>query len=241
MKANKNSTRQKYRSLGKKEKNAVILYSLVVISFIIPIVFISIKMLTGLQPENEVGYHSYADYSLMMIQCILGLVVINIPSFFARKFHFEIPIILYAMYIVFLYCAIFLGEVRSFYYRIPFWDSILHSFSSLMLGAFGFLLVSILNKDELMNVKLSPFFVALFSFCFALSVGALWEIYEFTFDGLFGLNMQKFMTSDGVVLIGHQALADTMKDIIIDGLGALISSIIGYYSIKNDKMWFNYL
>ncbi len=109
-----------------------------------------------------------------------------------------------------------------------------------MLGAFGFMLVSILNKDELMNVKLSPFFIALFSFCFALSVGALWEIYEFAVDEFFGMNMQKFMTSGGIVLEGHQALADTMKDIIIDALGAFISSVIGFFSIKNDKMWFKY-
>lgn len=240
MKAPKKTIWQKYQNLNKKERRTIILYVLVVISFIIPIIFISVKMLMGLEPENIVGYHSYADYSLMILQCLLGLVVINIPSLLARKFNFEIPIILYAMYIIFLYCAIFLGEVRSFYYRIPFWDSILHSFSSLMLGAFGFMLVSILNKDELMNVKLSPFFIALFSFCFALSVGALWEIYEFAVDEFFGMNMQKFMTSGGIVLEGHQALADTMKDIIIDALGAFISSVIGFFSIKNDKMWFKY-
>lgn len=232
--------KQKYRKLSKSEKRAMILYILVVISFIIPIIFISIKMLTGFQPENELGYHSNADYSLMIVQCLLGLVVINLPSFLSKKLHIEIPVILYSMYIIFLYCAIFLGEVRSFFYRIPFWDSILHSFSSLMLGAFGFMLFSILNKENIMNVKLSPFFIALFSFCFALTIGAIWELYEYALDGLLNLNMQKYISPDGVIFEGRKALVDTMTDLLIDMVGALISSVVGYFSIKNEKMWFKY-
>lgn len=47
---------------------------------------------------------------------------------------------------MFLYCAVFLGEVRNFYYVVPFWDVILHAFSSLMLGFFGLMVISILNR-----------------------------------------------------------------------------------------------
>lgn len=58
-----------------------------------------------------------------------------------------------------------------------------------MFGAFGYLLFFILNKDELTSVNFC-FFVTLFLFCFALSVGRLLEIYEFIFDVLLGLDMQ---------------------------------------------------
>ncbi len=175
--------------------------------------------------------HLRSDYVLMLIQCCLGLVVITLPSFLEKKWSFEVPNYMCIMYFIFLYCAIYLGEVRNFYYVIPHWDTILHAFSGAMLGALGFTLVSILNDAERVSVVLSPFFIALFAFCFALAVGAVWEIYEFAGDGLFGLNMQKFRLADGTELIGHAALSDTMKDIIIDAIGALAVTTLGYLSL----------
>lgn len=181
--------------------------------------------------------HVRSDFVLMFIQCVLGLVVLSLPSMLARKWKFTIPNFIYIMYYLFLYCAIILGEVLDFYNVIPHWDVILHFFSGAMLGALGFILVSQLNDSEMIRVSLSPFFVALFAFCFALSCGALWEIYEFVFDGLLGLNMQKFIAASGEVLMGHEALHDTMTDIIVDAAAALLISSIGYSRLKADK-WF---
>ena len=185
--------------------------------------------------QNEAHAIARSSYVLMFIQCLLGLVVLAVPSIASRKWKFEIPNFIYIMYYVFLYCAIFLGEVMNFYYVIPYWDVILHFFSGAMLGALGFILVSQLNDSELIAVSLSPFFVALFAFCFALSCGAVWEIYEFTFDGLLGLNMQKFTTAAGEVLAGHSALQDTMTDLIVDALAALMISVLGYTRLKTEK------
>lgn len=178
--------------------------------------------------------HGRSDYILMFIQCLLGLVVLSLPSIVGKKWHVTIPNFIYIMYYLFLYCAIFLGEVLDFYYIIPHWDTILHFFSGAMLGALGFILVSWLNDSEMIRVSLTPFFVALFAFCFALSCGAAWEIYEYVFDGLLGLNMQKFTTAEGVVLAGHEALSDTMKDIIVDALAAFLMASIGYSKLKAD-------
>ena len=80
--------------------------------------------------------------------------------------------------------------------------------------------------------------MCLFAFCFSVSLGSIWEIYEFSADGLFGMNMQKFMLADGTVLAGHAALADTMKDIIVDVLGSLLASVIGFFSIRKGKGWY---
>ncbi len=181
------------------------------------------------------GAHLRSDYVLMLLQCLLGLIVIGLPSFLEKKWSFEIPNYMCILYFIFLYCAIYLGEVRNFYYVVPHWDTILHAFSGAMLGAFGFTLVSILNDSSKVKVTLSPLFVCLFAFCFAVAVGALWEIYEFAGDGLFGLNMQKFRTAEGNILIGHDALSDTMKDLIIDSVGALLVVVIGYLTMLKKK------
>ena len=145
------------------------------------------------------------------------------------------PNYMHILFFVFLFCAIYLGEIRNFYYLIPFWDTILHAFSGAMLGALGFNLVSILNESERVNITLSPIFVALFAFCFALAAGAVWEIYEYTADGLLSLNMQKFMLADGTVLAGHAALGDTMKDITVDAVSALIMAAVGYFTLEKNK------
>lgn len=181
------------------------------------------------------GQHLRSDYVLMLLQCLLGLIVIGLPSLLEKKWSFEIPNYMCILYFIFLYCAIYLGEVRNFYYVVPHWDTILHAFSGAMLGAFGFILVSILNDSSKVKVTLSPLFVCLFAFCFAVAVGAMWEIYEFTGDSLFGLNMQKFRTAEGTLLIGREALLDTMKDIIIDSVGALLVVVIGYLSMLKKK------
>lgn len=213
-------------------------FTLVELSFIVPVIFILIRMLTGKIQTSDAGYHSTADYLLMIIQCLLGCVALHIPAIISKKLHFQIPGLMYGLYITFLYCAIFLGEVRSFYYRIPHWDTYLHGMSSLMTGFLGMIFISVLNRDEKVTMKLSPFFVALFAFSFSVMIGAVWEIYEYTFDGLLGLNMQKFMLVDGTVLQGHAALSDTMKDLIVDASGALIASVIGYFSVKNNATWY---
>lgn len=218
----------------KKVDVTKILYWFVLVSFIVPIVYLILKMAFFM---NENDTKSRADYALMLVQCVLGILVINLPSLLAKKLKFDIPPALYIMYILFLYGAIFLGEVRSFYYKVPHWDDILHFCSSMMTGMFGFMLVAILNQNKRIAVNLSPVFICIFAFSFSVMIGSVWEIYEYTFDGILGLNMQKFRFEDGTNLVGHAALRDTMKDIIVDCCGALLASVVGFVSIKNRKGW----
>ncbi|HCX61694.1 hypothetical protein [Sedimentibacter sp.] len=220
---------RKINSAGKrdwKKITGVILF--VVLSF--SIIYIIIKMINAPSVISEDAYTKVkSDYVLMLLQCVLGIIVMFIPSIVERKLYIDIPNKMEVMYFIFLYCAIYLGEVRNFYYIIPYWDLILHAFSGAMLGALGFSLVSYFNDMEVLETHLSPFFVALFAFCFALASGAVWEIYEFLADSLLGTNMQKFILADGTVLAGHAALRDTMTDLIVDALSALTVTVIGYY------------
>lgn len=173
-----------------------------------------------------------SDYLLMITQCCLGITVMALPSFISKKLKVVVPNAIVVVYYLFLYCAIYLGEIKNFYYHIPYWDAALHFFSGAMLGALGFILVDILNKDRNVKVDLSPFFVALFAFSFAMAITVLWELYEFAFDDILGLNMQKFRTESGIPLPGREALSDTMEDMYLATLAALIPTTIGYISSK---------
>ena len=211
--------------------------TILLITLILSIIYAVFHIITS--PSNPTGglYKKLRnDYVLMLLQCILGLIVMAIPSIIERKWLIDIPSYMYIVYFVFLYCAIYLGEVRSFYYIIPNWDKILHFFSGAMLGALGFTLVDILNNSKRVQVQLSPFFVALFAFCFALALGSVWEIYEYTIDGLLSLNMQKFALENGTLLVGRAALTDTMSDIITDAISSLMISVVGFILLKNNKM-----
>ncbi len=178
-----------------------------------------------------------SNYALMIVQCLLGIGVMFLPSAFERKLRIAIPGFMYLLFVVFLYAAIYLGEVHSFYYRIPHWDLILHGFSGLMLGALSFSVITLLNDAERIRCSLSPAFVAVFAFSFAVAMGVVWEFYEFAVDGLLGLNMQKFAMENGTAYHGRDALLNTMNDLIVDALGAFIMSIVGYVSVKYRKGW----
>lgn len=217
--------------MNKKKREPVKIAGwILLITLIISVIYSFVRFLMAPNEIAEAGQYVKvkSDYLLMLTQCLLGLVVMSLPSILNRKWKIVVPNTIIILYYVFLYCAIYLGEVFDFYYRIPYWDTLLHAFSGAMLGALGFVLVDILNKDSHVRVSLSPFFVSLFAFSFALAVGALWEVYEFSFDALLGLNMQKHTTQEGALLLGNAALSDTMKDIIIDAVAALLVAILGY-------------
>lgn len=223
-----------------KQKIGKILSTAVMISFVAPIGFLIFQIATtsNVVSEADVDGRVKSDYVLMLLECILGIFALLLPGMLTKKFRLEIPGKIYYLYVIFLYAAIFLGEVRSYYYKIPYWDMILHAFSSVMVGFLGFSLIDILNQDN-KKVTLSPFFVAYFAFCFAIQVGVLWEVYEFTADGLLGTDMQKYKLQSGIDLIGREALRDTMEDLIVDGIGAFVASSIGYISLKYKKGWIN--
>ena len=223
----------------KKLFNSKTLVRFVFCTFLASTVYIVIRLIMApsgpASPEQDFVVKS--DYALMLLQCVLGLAVMLLPGILQRKAKLAIPSGMVIAFAVFLFCAIYLGEVHYFYFRIPHWDTMLHTFSGFALGAIGLSIVGLLNKSESVPISLSPAFVAIFAFCFAVTIGVVWEIYEFTVDAAAGLNMQKYALESGEILVGHAALADTMKDLIVDSLGALAVSIVGYVSMKRKDGW----
>ena len=223
-------------SFRKKRNWKKIIGILLFVVLVMSVIFTIIRIAQA-PSESPIGSHEKvkSDYVLTLLQCILGVIVMFIPTLAEHKWSIDIPNNMEIAYFIFLYCAIYLGEVHDFYYLIPHWDTILHAFSGATLGALGFFLVKYFSDAEILDTNLSPFFIAFFAFCFALASGAAWEIYEFLADSILKTNMQKFILANGTVLQGQEALLDTMEDLIVDSISALTISAIGYVSIKKRK------
>jgi hypothetical protein len=145
-----------------------------------------------------------------------------LPLLLGKRFQIRIPAEFELLAIVFVYATLFLGEVHGYYIRYWWWDLVLHASAGLLLGILGFLLVYVLNEKDDIDLQLTPGFMAVFAFVFAMAFGAAWEVFEFTMDSLFGLTMQKPMFND------TSGLTDTMWDLIVDAAGALFISVLGY-------------
>ncbi len=218
---------------NKSERISNIIFWVTEITFIFSVFYVLYKVIvTPTSPTGEFD-KARSDYILMLLQSIAGLIVINIPSILAKRVKIQIPSFMNIMYILFLYAAVYLGEVRYFYYRVPFWDTILHFMSAIMLGCLAFSVLNALSNNNVLHV--SPWLLMVFSFCFAVTMEVIWEFYEFAWDHFLGLNMQKYMTEDGVLLVGHEVLIDTITDLAVGALGALIASVLGYLSLKKSK------
>ncbi|MCL2742054.1 MAG: hypothetical protein FWE70_08140, partial [Oscillospiraceae bacterium] len=175
--------------------------------------------------------------ALSLAACGMGIALAHAPKAIGALARIKPPDALCAAYYAFIVCAIPMGEAFSFYYRIPVWDSVLHFSSGFMLWMLGALtIVSVLRRKGC-EALITPAAVAVAAVAFALSVGAVWEFFEFSMDLALGTNMQKFMMEDGTALVGQAALADTMKDLIVGCLGALAATLTFVPALKAGKGW----
>lgn len=156
-----------------------------------------------------------------------GIILLTLfPLLLARRFSVFIPPEFALLAIVFVFASLYLGEVHDYYGRYWWWDIALHTGSGFLLGIVGFLLVHILNETAEIGLHMKPGFVAFFALLFAVGVGALWEIFEFGMDQVFGMDMQKAMLDD------PSGLTDTMWDLVVDTIGGLVIAVLGYGYLK---------
>lgn len=122
--------------------------------------------------------------------CVLSVALMYIPVFLKSKIGITLPNVLEIAVIVFVFAAEILGEIANFYNKIPIWDSILHTTTGFLAASVGFGLIDLLNTHS-KRIQMTPVFVALISFCFSMTVGVLWEFFEFSGDKMFHKDMQK--------------------------------------------------
>ena len=196
--------------------------------------------------------------------CVLTLLLLYVPSWVQVKLRIELPPPLEITILCFIFAAEILGEVNAFYVVVPNWDTMLHTLNGFLAAAVGFSMVILLNDDERLTFHLSPFFLALVAFCFSMTIGVLWEFFEFSMDYFFGFDMQKDTVIHSIhsvlldptrtntvvtipniqdVVINGQSLGvggyvdigiiDTMKDLFVNFVGAVVFSITGFFYAKS--------
>lgn len=165
---------------------------------------------------------------------LVTLIIITLfaPILFRKNLQMEIPAEFHMTAVVFIFASFYLGEIQDFYHRVWWWDIALHATAGLLMGILGFLLVYILNESNRIELNLSPGFIAFFAFTFAVMIGTIWEIFEFSMDQFFNMNMQKPMLND------PSGLTDTMWDMIVNAIGAFVISFMGYGYLKRKQSFF---
>ena len=123
--------------------------------------------------------------------CILVLALFLLPAFLQDHLDVEFPSALQIIILVFIFAAEILGELSNYYVRYPYWDTVLHTTWGFLCAAVGYSLVDILNRSESIRFQLSPLFLAIVAFCFSMTIGVLWEFFEFSVDNLLEKDMQK--------------------------------------------------
>lgn len=223
------------------------------------IVFYILRILVIVTLVRQIFLHNYEGAFF----CVLTIALLYVPSWVQVRLRIELPPPLEITILCFIFAAEILGEVNAFYVRVPNWDTMLHTINGFLAAAVGFSMVLLLNDNDKLTFDLSPFFLAMVAFCFSMTIGVLWEFFEFGMDRLFLMDMQKdtiihSITSvmldptnmnipvtigdiTSVAVNGQElgfggyldiGLYDTMEDLFVNFIGALVFSFIGYFYIK---------
>lgn len=176
--------------------------------------------------------------------CVLSLALFLLPSLAEKKFKIELPNLLEIIIMLFIFSAEILGEINNFYGIYPNFDTILHTINGFLCASIGFSLVYLLNKN-IESFQLSSIFVCLVAFSFSMTIGVLWEAFEYGMDKYFNLDMQKdtYVNKINTVLL-DETLTNTVvsidnidKTTIYDKNNSKIAEFNGYIDIGlNDTM-----
>ena len=196
--------------------------------------------------------------------CILTLVLLLLPTVLERRLQIDLPNTLEIIIMLFIFAAEILGEIQAYYTAFPYWDTMLHTLNGFLCAAIGFSLVDLCNRHERFSLSLSPVFMAIVAFCFSMTIGVLWEFFEFGMDWFFHTDMQRDTVINAiysasldptrtnkvvavkeihdVVINGENlglggyldiGLIDTMKDLLVNFVGAVVFSVAGYFYARS--------
>ncbi len=195
--------------------------------------------------------------------CVLTLLLFLVPSFLERQLHVQLPTVLEIIILLFIFAAEILGELQGYYIHIKHWDTMLHTINGFLCAAIGFALVDLLNRNKRVRMELSPLYMAVVAFCFSMTIGVLWEFFEYGCDKFLLTDMQKdtiihtiasvdlnpdkvnsavvIRNITDVVVNGESlglggyldiGLNDTMKDLLVNFIGAVVFSVIGFFYVR---------
>ena len=168
----------------------------------------------------------------------LTIILLLLPPLLEKLLKITLPNSYKYIYLVFIIASMYLGELHSFFYRIVWWDIMLHTASAMMLAYLTWLLAYVINHDADLDKKVRPFFIALFVFCVPVALGAIWEMFEFAADKVLGVNMIKAIAPGDITRFYdyQRGFYNSLHDMIMDTSGALLVAIGVYLHLfKKDK------
>lgn len=178
-----------------------------------------------------------------MFICMLTLVLFMLPSIIEKRLRVDLPDTLEIVILFFIFATQILGELRAWYVRFQGWDTLMHTTNGFICAAIGFCLVDLLNRDERIGVSLSPLYLSLVAFCFSMTIGVLWEFFEFGMDFFFQQDMQKDTVIHTIssslldpTMSNHPVVIQGIEDVLVNGeplgIGGYLD--IGLYDTMKD-------
>ena len=196
--------------------------------------------------------------------CLLVLILFILPFFIQQNFGIQLPTTLEIIILLFIFAAEILGELEGYFITYPNWDTMLHTINGFLAAAVGFSMVLLLNENDKLTFDLSPFFLAMVAFCFSMTIGVLWEFFEFGMDWFFHSDMQRDTVVNAIysasldptrsnrvvavqgiydVVINGESLGmggyldigliDTMKDLLVNFVGAVVFYVTGFFYARS--------
>lgn len=159
---------------------------------------------------------------------IVSIILPFIVTIIANKKNIVLPSSFQLISVIFILLALYFGEHMKFYDKFWWWDLLLHAiFGSYAVIVALHLIQGIIIKKKEVTKKRFITFTVIFAFCFSITLGTLWEVFEFLGDYFFKTNMVK------------GGLEDTASDLIVKIIAAFITSIICYFrNLKKEKSSF---
>ena len=174
------------------------------------------------------------------IQAIILLLLSFGPPAMERRLKLDIPDFLEGIFLIFIIAALIFGEVAEFFVKVSWWDDMLHTTSGVLVAITSFSIINTAVKNPNNALSLNPFFIALFVFCFSMTIGVIWEFFEFAIDSLTGTSnmMRTYDSLTNIPFQGLSAVSDTIHDLFLASLSSLAVSIIGYFDAKHGMKFF---
>ncbi len=209
---------------------------LLIVSILVNLTFIIFQLFNEVPVTKKDVVEALSQRIEFLFWAVVTLFLTFLPDYIEYK-NIHLPHILEIIIVIFIYAGIYLSVRLELYYQVFWWDDVLHTLSGVIIGFIGFIIIYKINGKYSMDI--SPLLVAVFAFTFAMTMGTIWEIFEFAMDAFFAITMQSWDLPQDTVLMGKSfqgsGLRDTMSDLIVNSVGSLFTSVVCYFLYKDEK------
>jgi len=158
-------------------------------------------------------FSTMANQFPLNLTVLLAVFVSISPLLISRRYDFNFPPLV-DLVITFALLMDIIGRVFKLYHTVDYWwwDIMTHTLGTATIALLAFYLVFMLVY--LKRVKISYWMMGVFTFSFAMMIGAIWEVFEFYYDRFTGYNT--YFNS-----------ANSARDMLFDIIGGLFVAILG--------------